>query len=177
MVLNLLSNSAISLENATKLCRIAEVPEKFIPELSNIIVKDWSNRHTKRTIPELIKKLGTKCSSKYLKDEFINISNIIKKSELEPENKELYAQVIHYKLRGIAVIISDGYDIALAPNLIKDKNGNVVDVRDQDKPRLAYCIPSKNIFNPADPYRGSLQGMGRRKTKKLRRRKVNRNVH
>jgi hypothetical protein len=180
MVFSLFNSTELPIETAVQLSKIADAPPKIIPPLSDAIAKAWVTRKTSRPLSELIKKLGTKCSARYLKDGFNSVLDTFKKLELDPSNKESYDKVIRYKFQGLAVIIVDGYDIALSENLIKDSSGNVIGVRPQDKARLGYCIPSVSTsVNPADPYKGSMQGKGRkrRKTRKLGRRKSNRNMH
>lgn len=168
------------------------------PDLKNATVKYILKNGVKRPISKLVALVGHPCAQEQIEKDNIEFKKKYTRYEqqglldelgLLKTNKE---ELIDSYAQMMASIIGEGFDVAFKDNLqINSKTGQVVVTRNpvtgQPDSRFLKCaaaeIPLETPLKESDPYKGSLQGLGRtrkhkRKSKKtLRRRKIRRNMH
>jgi hypothetical protein len=156
-----------------------------------------NKRRSFETLERLSKNV---CNYEVLSGNITRMENTIKMLKQQLKNEDLVQAIDAAEtgaLRGISFHIVDGYDFVDESHFIFDKNGNIIDVNPTNRDRKPLCVQSiqaENLRNlqssqfrqflkdQSDPYKGSLQGLGRtRKQKKrskktLRRRKVRRSI-
>jgi hypothetical protein len=183
--------------DAYKLVQLSGITDPELQEAIRVEIK--TKNLIKRPMEKLVALLAHPCAQEQI--ERIN-SEYKKKYDRYVEEDALDEIGLDYQtnkqnlLKSVAgmtaPIIAEGFDIAFKDNLqINSETGQVVVKRDstgQPDTRFLKCAaaelpPETPKSNVADPYKGSLQGLGRtrkhkRKAKKtLRRRKMRRNVH
>lgn len=178
---------------------VAPYKTKLIQYMIERSVNTPSNK--RRSFETLDKLSKNVCSYEVLSGNITRLETTIKmlKQSLNKEDvPEAVSAAEIGAIKGIAFHIVDGYDFVDESHFIFDKDGNPIDVNSTNRSRKPLCVQSiqaenlrreqssqfrKFLKDQSDPYKGSLQGLGRtRKHKKhskktLRRRKMRRNVH
>jgi hypothetical protein len=178
---------------------VAPYKTKLIQHIIEHSVNTPANkRRSFETLDRLSKNI---CSYEVLSGNITRMEDTLKtvKQELPKEQiPEAISVTETGVLKGIAFHIVDGYDFVDESHFIFDKDGNPIDVNPTNRDRKPLCLQkiqadnlrkqqssqfTKFLKDQSDPYKGSLQGLGRtRKHKKhskktLRGRKIRRNVH
>jgi hypothetical protein len=153
----------------------------------------------RRSFENLLEKAKHTCSKESMSDtyiklktrlESINPSDFIDEQDLKAFIEGTYSAPARF--------LAYGYDIMDAAHFIFDENGDILDINVTNKERKPKCLETiraenlrkegtrqfnKFLKDSSDPYKGSLQGLGRThkrryKCKKtLRRTKMRRNMH
>lgn len=149
----------------------------------------------KRPLSKLVALVGHPCAQEQIGKINSEFPRKIRDvgDETDPgTGKPLTAAIIDTMSHNSAVLIGEGFDIALKDNLtINSKTGQVFVKRDstgRPDDRFQKCvaaeIPPEIPISESDAYKGSQQGVGRsrrhkkrRSKKTLRRNKVRRNMH
>ncbi len=146
-----------------------------------------NKRRSFETLDRLSKNV---CSYEVLSGNVTRMENTVKtlKQSLQKEDvAEAVSAAEMGVIQGIAFHIVDGFDVVDEDHFIFDKAGNPIDVNPTNRLRKPLCVQSIQAENlrrsqssqfrqflkdQSDPYKGSLQGLGRTRKHKKRSKKT-----
>jgi hypothetical protein len=177
----------------TQVKKLVDISGVSDPDLKKATVQYILKNGLKRPLSKLIALVGHPCAQEQVEkinSEFPRKMKAVGDETDPGTGKPLKLAIIDMMSHNAAVLIGEGFDIALKDNLqINSVTGQVVVNRDSTgKPddRFLKCaaaeIPPQTPIAESDPYKGSQQGRSRKHKKRhikktLRRIKKRRNMH
>ena len=158
----------------------SKIVAPYKDELVKLVVEESAKipgdkRRSFETLNRLSKEV---CSYEALHGNVSRMTEQLK--EVSPSDSPQFKKSI---LQGIAIHIVTGYDIVDSDHFYFDANGNPIGVTPSNLTRKKKCLSSimlreqegqfrQFLKNQADPYKGSLQGLGRTRKNKKRSKKT-----
>lgn len=142
----------ITLQQADQLIKLSGLvfPPEIAEKMKVFIVKNWSTRDGKKSMQRLIYEIDHTCTKEYLGkllqgDEahvswFESIQERYKNIAEEPEgeNKNLMIKSVDQQIELISKIFTDGFFNLMKNNLVFNKEGEPISVRDNPGDRLRF---------------------------------------
>jgi hypothetical protein len=147
-----MTDNKITLEEAEKLIRLSGLvfPPEIMEKMKGFIVKNWYTRDGKKSKKRLIYEIDHTCTKEYLRkllqgDEahpgwFQTIQQRYKdiSEEAEASNKVEMLKSIDQQIEEISKIFTDGFFNVMKNNLVFNKEGEPISVRDNPGDRLRF---------------------------------------
>jgi len=130
----------LNVSQATGLALLSNVPELYRNKVVIHLTEEWPQRRGLKTITQIKKHLKTLCTQTELSKIYseterkLNFANEAK--DIEMSNAALET------LKAAAYLILEGPDITFKENLLSDKEGNIIGLKnpDVDKDRFGTCF-------------------------------------
>ena len=147
-----MADAKITLEEAEKIIKLSGLvfPPEIMEKMKGFIVKNWSTRDGKKTKQKLIYEIDHTCTKEYLGkllqgDEahpgwFQTIQQRYKDilEESEGANKNEMINSVNLQIEEISKIFTDGFFNVMKNNLVFNKEGEPISVRDNPGDRLRF---------------------------------------
>jgi hypothetical protein len=147
-----MADAKITLEEAEKLIKLSGLvfPPEIMEKMKGFIVKNWSTRDGKKTKQRLIYEIDHTCTKEYLgkllqgDEAHLGWFQTIQRSykdileESEGANKNEMINSVNLQIEEISKIFTDGFFNVMKNNLVFNKEGEPISVRDNPGDRLRF---------------------------------------